>query len=481
MKFKILTSLVCFFSLSLFAQETSISFLSDKDVAVRIYRPVDNVYNFFYCNDTIPLQANVEYVYQLPIDEWSNVSCVFSDNAKIELFVEANKPLQILKNGSRFSYVGENGNSNAYYNDLSFQMRLSLYPKISPIFDNNTTDDSINIKKIIHELDAEVWSQLYAMIDSVRLKDDLDEKGFQFIQTNQTYQVSFRIFQRYLDLLSEYDERGRNEVVVMIDSLFARCSPLEKSIFKYSSGNNYAGRALGYLFDQLSEDEKNALVGLYESDVLGPYKRYLLASPNDFLSILFSAFVAQYLYGVNEFNREKMFHYVSEHYPKSESVEIMRKLINEELNDTTELIVSYIEPQIVNQLSELSKVTEFKNKYIFVDLWASWCLPCRQEFLHTKALNSLLSQYKDLEILYISIDSDVESWRKSVESLKLSNYHLNASEKLVDSIKEEIYDSQAISIPRYLLLAPDGIVVHTNLPRPSDSANLQKCLDEILK
>ncbi len=50
-----------------------------------------------------------------------------------------------------------------------------------------------------------------------------------------------------------------------------------------------------------------------------------------------------------------------------------------------------------------------KNKYVLLDFWASWCVPCIAEF---PALTEAYAKYKDkgFEIYAISLDSDKEKW-----------------------------------------------------------------------
>ena len=51
---------------------------------------------------------------------------------------------------------------------------------------------------------------------------------------------------------------------------------------------------------------------------------------------------------------------------------------------------------------------QFKRKYVVIDVWASWCQPCKQEFPHLKELEE---KYKDKNIVFVSISSD---WNDSV-------------------------------------------------------------------
>lgn len=56
---------------------------------------------------------------------------------------------------------------------------------------------------------------------------------------------------------------------------------------------------------------------------------------------------------------------------------------------------------------------KYRGKYVFIDLWASWCIPCIKEIPHLKQLEKDL-QNKDVVFLSISIDTNVAAWKKKV-------------------------------------------------------------------
>lgn len=109
-------------------------------------------------------------------------------------------------------------------------------------------------------------------------------------------------------------------------------------------------------------------------------------------------------------------------------------------------------------------INKHTGKLVFVDFWASWCIPCRQEFPYQK---NLMAKYPDVAFIFISIDKSVAAWEKAMAQynnlLTSQNSYLYGKSE-VDKLMKEI---KITSIPRYVLFAKDGVMIHKDAPRPS--------------
>ncbi len=107
-------------------------------------------------------------------------------------------------------------------------------------------------------------------------------------------------------------------------------------------------------------------------------------------------------------------------------------------------------------------LSEFKDKYILIDFWASWCVPCRQGATH---LLELYRKYheKGLEIIAVSDDDDIEAWKMAVRKDNIGIWYNILSSA---DTSEEVGQSSSISkkygvhvLPTKFLVDRHGIII----------------------
>jgi thiol-disulfide isomerase/thioredoxin len=107
---------------------------------------------------------------------------------------------------------------------------------------------------------------------------------------------------------------------------------------------------------------------------------------------------------------------------------------------------------------------DFKGRYVVIDVWATWCGPCKRE---TPFFERYAEMYGGDKLAFVSLSVDegnnAMSWQ----------FEAAAKSKRVVQIRAEapfeFMSKYAIeSIPHFMLIDPEGKLRMINMPRPSD-------------
>lgn len=116
--------------------------------------------------------------------------------------------------------------------------------------------------------------------------------------------------------------------------------------------------------------------------------------------------------------------------------------------------------------------SSFKGKYVYIDMWASWCTPCRKEIPHLQKLENEL-QNEDVVFVSISIDSNENAWKD-----KLAHHNMHGNQ----FIEKEGRLAQALNvagIPFFVIYDKEGRLYMHGAPRPSSGQTLKDILEQL--
>ena len=112
----------------------------------------------------------------------------------------------------------------------------------------------------------------------------------------------------------------------------------------------------------------------------------------------------------------------------------------------------------------------FRGKYVYIDMWASWCVPCLREVPVLQQLEKTLKN-KNVAFVSISIDANQEAWKKKMDEKHMHGHQLwNPDGTLGKALNVK-------GIPFFAIYDPEGKLYMHGAPRPSQGPGLVELLE----
>lgn len=159
----------------------------------------------------------------------------------------------------------------------------------------------------------------------------------------------------------------------------------------------------------------------------------------------------------NNKNLPQIFENFKKQYPNSSYISQFEPKINKIIENNNKTLTNkmvFIEKG--EQFKTFEEViNQFKGKTVLIDMWGTWCSPCRKEIAeHSQAIHEY---FKDKDILFLYIanhDShNPENWKKIISYQSIEGSHILASETLTKDIMSK---SKGTGFPTYIILKKDG-------------------------
>lgn len=448
------TKLIAFLAIGLFIGSLNCSIGSDQ-VPVR----EQTIFSDSVINISSNLGKGFSYDFYY-IDEYlNNIQSVLTleKSTKIVsvnpvIVYEGLNPKYLFLPGDSIVFVGDDNDkivaksTNAKCNEfLAFQHQFSnKFPEIFP-FDPKAKKiiDGGNLENVV-----------------IGLKDLL-EKQLDYLKQSKLEDSYIKIFEKHLTVIHLYYLANAYYYCLMkgypVEKLIRPVS-IEKSLDSILDMKTGAYRSAYTMLYKINRKE-NPMVNFSEivaklstDSFTKDYVRLNIiktnsASFNESQKVLF----------VKLFQNDQYKQYFSEKYLASKFV----------LNSKTELITFKHSNRNLD-----SVLNALKGKVVYVDLWASWCLPCRREMGKSAELRKNIAM-KEIQFVYLSFDEDFKSWKTASVDEDLDAHPLNFLVRGAFS-SPFAQEFKIKEIPRYLIFDKEGVLVYDDAPSPSDTSIISK-------
>ncbi|MDS1136335.1 thiol:disulfide interchange protein TlpA [Nitratireductor indicus] len=125
-------------------------------------------------------------------------------------------------------------------------------------------------------------------------------------------------------------------------------------------------------------------------------------------------------------------------------------------------------------------ISDFSDKLVLLNLWATWCVPCREEMPALDALQADKGSDR-FEVVAVNVDrGDDEKPKAFLQETKIHSlgYYRDASMGVFNDLKRE---GLALGLPATLLIDKDGcLIAHMNGPAEWSSEDAKRLIDAAL-
>ena len=118
---------------------------------------------------------------------------------------------------------------------------------------------------------------------------------------------------------------------------------------------------------------------------------------------------------------------------------------------------------------KMHKLTDFRGKYLYIDLWASWCGPCCQEVPYLQKLEKQLNNPM-VEFISISLDTNKKAWKEKMKQLNMHGHqYIVTGDQFATMMNIK-------GIPHFLLYSKEGTLMQYKAERPSSGDRIRNVL-----
>lgn len=453
---------------------------SDQDF-IEITSPINGIILWNNKKDTIYKNQKKEFVFSKEINTPEYIEIKIGDQHLKGLLLAKSK-VDIIAQDSTFLYEGKNALGFQLLNDLArpfrpYDFTMKEYTESVQDSTSRMIIDKVNLRR------TDELQKLKFLLE----KGNIDNEFYETCKTEIDYYYALKTLQ--IILAKQNNGNPINKDLLSLLEVTLKDYPLNLN-YKPSAWNSYAQQVLLHKpkYDKKASGSisKDSLTKIYQTDGINKFNLELIFDNND--PQIVEQVAANYIYTEiirskkNEKSLIEVFEDFNERFPKSVFSDYIKPEVNKIRNYQEKITldlpenVKFIDDKNITNFSELIKT--LKGQKYYIDVWATWCGPCKREFKYNYELNALLEK-KGYQKLYLSIDKKElkDTWIENIKYYDLNGLHLLVSQEF----REDFANNFAVKkgqniIPQYLILDEKGNLITNDAPKPSNLLELEKVL-----
>ena len=438
-----------------------------------------NFHKFFTILTTLALTYSLNAIYSQDLSSYVRLSGEITNPNSDKITIRGNGYIKVINVNANGTFddtlVVKEGNYTFYDTKESTAMYLVPGYRLDISLDAKEFDETLKYSGI-----GEKPNNFNASYFLFNEKNELDYENYKKIDNQEYFDYELKTHASIMKLLNE--SKIENENFLTIQANKFRFQMLNNLITKLGE-DYFAGKTKGIITQYLDteidkidfkdsvmfasiNDYKYFLSSYFVSGLTSGDLKTLELYNEELLEMQKKSIVTALKRGISFYNMDKLDVYYQT-YVKLSSNDKGINRIKEKYDRIKNLKKGSPSPSFnyPDTSGKNISLESLKGKLVYVDVWATWCGPCKAQIPFLKQLEE---KYREEDIAFVSLSIDqlknISKWKEMIIDKELGGIQIIADKAWRSKF---VTDYVIEGIPRFILIDKDGNLMHPMAPRPA--------------